>query len=108
MLYPAPAYAATVWVAGETLWLAFPPSNGHTHGHSVHLSADVYGFQCALRILREREINGSLKINQKGAQSQHLADAMYKAIRASTKLKEVEASSAERKAAKDFLKDLGL
>lgn len=39
--YPAPRYAASAWVAGDRLWLGFPPLDKGERGHSVHYSIDL-------------------------------------------------------------------
>lgn len=51
---PPPSNVAQVWLASdEALFVHFPADNDG-RGHTVHLSADVYGLTCLLQILIER------------------------------------------------------
>ena len=34
--YPVPAHAASMWIAGDDVYLAFPPLPGNLKGHTVH------------------------------------------------------------------------
>lgn len=54
MRYPPPAYAATVWLNGETLNVAFEGTGPNGQGHSIALPDDERGVRQLLAILRER------------------------------------------------------
>lgn len=41
MQYPLPAHAASIWLAGDKLNLAFPGSDDHVRGHSVVVQIDI-------------------------------------------------------------------
>lgn len=49
--YPAPSYAATAWVTGNTLWLSFGPLAQGEKGHSVPYEIDLP----ALRALASKD-----------------------------------------------------
>jgi hypothetical protein len=106
MSYPLPSYAASIWLDGETLWLAFPSASGR--GHKVYLSADQYGLTCALRILREREIHGgAAKLNEPSAPSQALLDMYANALLRNQRVNKDKKQETAKEAA-EFLKEIGL
>lgn len=39
--YPLPSYAASVWLNGDKLTLAFPGLDTHTQGHTVAVDIDI-------------------------------------------------------------------
>ncbi len=55
MKYPLPSYAASIYIAGDTLWLGLPSWNGEDRGHSVPIPATQAGLAELLRILQARE-----------------------------------------------------
>ncbi len=111
--YPLPAHAASFWIAGDDLWIAFPGQGPEERGHSIRLPASAAGMQAAVTIMRERASARSLKLGNAGTPTQYeierafAHDAKYKAILAGmTQAK--AATEAERNAARDELAELGL
>ncbi len=52
--YPTPAYAATIWLAGNEICLGFSATST-TPGHTSRLPATEKGMLVALQILRARQ-----------------------------------------------------
>lgn len=104
-LYPPPAHSAYIWVAGDTIHLAFPPINGNVSGHSVILPATEKGLSRALAVLRDRSSALDLRLNHRGTPTQvNLeSDAKYKAW-----LKSLAVTKEEKEEAGKFLEELGL
>lgn len=50
--YPLPTFAAYIWLAGDTLMLGLPPSEGNSRGHQVAIPAANL---CTSRELTDRE-----------------------------------------------------
>lgn len=51
--YPLPANAAHIWTVGETVFLGFPPTDGHERGHSVFFEINI----ASLRKIAARKID---------------------------------------------------
>lgn len=95
--YPLPAHAASFWIAGDDLWIAFPGQGPEERGHSVRLPASVAGLATAIAILKERSVATSLKLGNRGTPTQYELeqDTRYGAI-----LEAMKADTAERREAK--------
>lgn len=127
--YPLPAYAVSVWVAGDSLMIAFPGTVSE-QGHTIKLPASEGGLRAAVNIMRERSRAEDLRIGNAGTPTQYTLEqragmAYGRAVR---KLRHEEESAlaeanadklekhtakvrrAKREAdeAKEFLKELGL
>lgn len=128
--YPLPAHAASFWIAGPDLWIAFPGQGPEGKGHSIRLPASVAGLATAIQILKDRAQAESLKIGNDGTPSQYTAEQYagrawgtvnkrLREEREAKKLKTVEEEAAyrarkekhraeERARAKAELEELGL
>lgn len=115
--YPLPAYAVSVWVAGDSLMVAFP-GTASEQGHTIKLPASAGGFQAAINIMKDRAAAKSLKLGNRGTPTQWDTDRMMahwgKLMKADAdekiakhERKMVEAKR-ERDNAAEFLKELGL
>lgn len=81
MSYPPPSGAVTMWLAGDTIWVALPPSPGSDRGHTVHLSANEFGIKNLLVILRQREtLRASPKLGFAGAPTQYDLETVARAL----------------------------
>lgn len=78
--YPLPSHCVALWTAGETLWVRFPPTQGHDRGHVVALHASVEGLKNLLVILRQREASPNPKIGQPGSPTQYDLETIAKAL----------------------------
>ena len=107
--YPLPDYAVSVWVAGDSLMVAFPGSVSE-QGHTIKLPASAGGFAAAITIMRDRARARDMRLGNKGTPTQwdieRLA-AMNKALDAEGAVKRAERAR-EREEATEFLKELGL
>ena len=107
--YPLPAYACSVWVAGDDLMVAFP-GTATAQGHTIRLPVSEGGLRAAISIMRERAQAASLKLGNRGTPTQwdieRLA-ALNKALDADSAAKR-GARAQERAEATEFLKELGL
>lgn len=94
--YPIPDYAATLWLAGDEINIAFP-SPLDAGSHVVRFPASERGLTLLLRILREREKVESvqdLTIGNKAAPTQYMTEARYREI-----VKAIERDKAAKEAA---------
>lgn len=107
--YPIPAHAASFWIAGDDLWIAFPGQGPEGKGHSVRLPASVAGLQTAIAILRERSQATSLRLGNRGTPTQYELeqDKKYKMILGAMRTDSAERKAARAKAAAE-LEELGL
>ena len=106
--YPLPAYACSIWAAGDNLMVAFP-GVATEQSHTIKLPLSVAGLQTVLSILRERSTAQDLRLSKFGTPSQWEVenDARYKAlIRA--RADDAKATREEKAEAAEFLKELGL
>lgn len=82
--WPVPRDAAYAWATGGSLSLGFPPSPGHSHGHSVRLpeaetlEAKAACWDLLLKVLRQRR--GEATIATPGAPDQRILDAYAQAL----------------------------
>ncbi len=53
--YPLPFHCATIWTRGGTVFLAIPPAQGKTKGHTLQFPASPEGLATALLLLKSRE-----------------------------------------------------
>lgn len=67
--YPLPAYACNVWVAGDSLMVAFPGTVTE-QGHTIKLPASEGGLKTALSILRNRSDAQDLRLGNAGTPTQ--------------------------------------
>lgn len=109
MTYPVPHYAATFWIAGDNLMIAFPGQGPEGRGHTITLPCSVAGFSTAITIMKDREHARSLRLGVQGTPTQYEVenDQRYKALVRARK-EEREAAREEREEAEAFLKELGL
>lgn len=115
--YPLPEYAVNMWVAGDSLMVAFPGTVSE-QGHTIKLPASAGGLQAAINIMKERARAASLRIGNKGTPTQWDADAILAhwgkmaKVENDEKIAKHEAKIAqarrEREEAETFLKELGL
>lgn len=127
MTYPIPAYAISVWVAGDSLMIAFPGTVTEK-GHTIKLPASAAGLDTAVKIAKARAEASDLRIGNRGTPTQYDVEA-GKAWGAVTKRQRAEREAVEaadkadalarhtakkRRAAREkeeaetFLKELGL
>lgn len=82
--WPVPRDCAYAWATGGSLSLGFPPSPGHSHGHSVRLpeaetlEAKAACWDLLLKVLRQRR--GDATIATPGAPDQRILDAYAEAL----------------------------
>lgn len=115
--YPLPEYAVSVWVAGDSLMVAFPGTVSE-QGHTIKLPASAGGLQAAVNILKDRARAQSLRIGNKGTPTQWDTDKVLahwgRMMKddAEDKVRKHEAKMAEARREKieadEFLKELGL
>ena len=67
--YPIPSYATYVWLAGNHLYVCFPPTVG-SKSHTVLFPATDKGVALFLSVMRERKA-GELHIGTKGEPTQY-------------------------------------
>ena len=108
MTYPLPSYAVSVWVSGDNLMVAFPPTTGE-RGHTIKLPVSPAGLSTALAILKDRVVATDLRIAQRGTPSQWDIDTdqLYKAM-VKSRAAERQAAQREKDEAVAFLEELGL
>lgn len=107
--YPIPSHAASFWIAGDDLWIAFPPQGPEARGSSIHLPANEHGLATAIAILKSRTLSQDLRLGNRGTPTQHAleTDKKYNAwLRAMNEDKEETAT--ERAKAKAELEEIGL
>lgn len=106
---PLPAHAASFWVAGDDLWIAFPGTGPEERGHSIRLPASVSGLQTAITILKDRAKATDLRLANRGSPTRYQVenDARYKAFNRAID-DEREATAEERASARRELEELGL
>ena len=81
MTYPPPSNAVTLWLTGDTIHVAIPPSAGTDRGHTVHLAANEFGIKNLLVILRHREVARSApKLGFAGAPTQYDLETIARAM----------------------------
>lgn len=105
--YPIPSHAASFWIAGDDLWIAFQPHASEACGSSIHLPANEHGLATAIAILKSRV--KPTRLGERGTPSQYdlETDKKFSAwLRAMDEDK--EATAAERAKAKAELEELGL
>lgn len=107
--YPLPAHAASFWIAGDDLWIAFPGQGPEGKGHSIRLPASTAGLATAIAILRERSKATDLRLGARGTPTQYELeqDKKYGAILAVMKADTAAKAEARAKAQKE-LEELGL
>jgi hypothetical protein len=109
MKYPIPAYAASFWIAGDSLMIAFPGQGPEEHGHTVKFPASEGGLRAAITVLKDRAQARDLRLSNRGTPSQYEVenDKRYKAFVMAQKA-EKKAAIETREEAEAFLKELGL
>jgi hypothetical protein len=127
--YPIPAYAVSIWIAGDSLLVAFPGTVSE-QGHTIKLPASTAGLKTALDIAKARSEATSLLLGNAGTPTQYEIEArggaafgavsrrMREEREAATAASKAEAearlTAKKRKAAREaaeateFLKELGL
>jgi len=72
MDYPMPSHACMMWVAGETLYVRFPPEPGHDTGHMVTFESDLQGLTSLISVMRARaKHKAQLKVGHPGTPTQY-------------------------------------
>jgi len=128
--YPLPVTAVYAWLAGEAIMIGLPPTEGHTHGHTIAIplrncSIEVgesgttlsrqRGWESLLRLLQARATaKVAPKIGEQADITQAQIDAFLRAARlrrAEAKLTKMEKAQAklplrQRKTTIDDLGDL--
>lgn len=111
--FPLPSYAASFWVAGDDLWIAFPGQGPQERSHSIRLPASAAGMAAAIKIMRDRSQAARLELSNRGTPTQYeveralASDANYAYILgAMASAKAV--TEADRAAARAELEELGL
>ncbi len=110
--YPIPSYACSIWLAGDSLWLAFPPLAQGEHGHSVPFPATERGLELILNTLRQRRL-GERSLGEAGSPTRYqierslVNDANYNVLIGAI-AQSKEAQRREREEAGKFLEELGL
>lgn len=115
--YPLPAYAVSVWVAGDSLMVAFPGTLSE-QGHTIRLPASEGGLRAAISIMKDRAAAESLKLGNRGTPTQWDTDKQMahwgKMLKAGNDGKiakherKLAEAKREREEATEFLKELGL
>lgn len=107
--YSLPSHAASFWVSGDDLWIAFPGLGPEERGHSIRLPASVAGLKTAIDILKARAEAPSHKLGDRGTPTQYELEqdrkygAILEAMRGAR-----ESTEAEKAAARKELEELGL
>lgn len=52
--YPLPAHAASIWIAGDILFIAFPSTSPGVRGHTVELRINENTMLTLIHVLRSR------------------------------------------------------
>ena len=73
--YPLPAYACSVWVAGDNLMVAFPGTVTE-QGHTIKLPCSENGLKTVIKILRDRALARDLRLGNDGTPSQWTAEQL--------------------------------
>lgn len=109
MKYPLPAYAASIWVAGDNLMVQFPGQGPEGREHTIKLPVHENGLKTAIKILKDRAQAEALTIANRGTPSQWQAenDARYRAFHKALQ-KDRKDREQEKREAEEFLKELGL
>jgi hypothetical protein len=82
-MIPPPSHVAQVWLlTDETLAVHFPCEG--PHGHTIHLSGDVYGLTCLLQVLRERQKEGPYTVGRESTPTQWQIDRAIRKIKLTT------------------------
>jgi hypothetical protein len=82
-MIPPPSHVAQVWLlTDETLAVHFPCEG--PHGHTIHLSGDVYGLTCLLQVLRERQKEGPYTVGRESTPTQWQIDRDIRRIKLTT------------------------
>jgi hypothetical protein len=108
-VYPLPAHAVSMWIAGDDLFIAFPGQGPEERGHTVRLPASVAGLQTTIAIMRERSTAKSLRLGHRGTPTQYELeqDKRYGAILEAMAADTAEKRDAKRRAEAE-LAELGL
>lgn len=111
--YPLPSYAASIWTAGDTIYLSLPPTFGTESGHTVHFPLSPSGWIAVNSILKAREAaeRSARTIGNKAAPVQYDIDKVLMSL-AKTQAR-VEKLSPDPRLRRDAppdltLEDLGL
>lgn len=80
MTYPPPANAVTMWVNGDKLCVAFPPSPGKDKGHTVVLMNDLDGMKNLLAIMNARAKADHLSLGHVGTPTQYDLESKQKIL----------------------------
>jgi len=79
MKYPLPSYAASIWLADNTLWLGLPGRGPEDRGHSIPVPATAEGMAQVLRILKARERDqASVRIGDEGSPTRAQLEAIMR------------------------------
>lgn len=112
--YPLPSHAASFWIAGDDLMVAFPTQGPEGRGSTLRFPASANGLQAAITVLKGRKAHADdLRLASRGTPSQYeveramVGDPKYTAI-----LRAMQDDSEEKRkaaaSARFLLKELGL
>lgn len=68
--YPLSSHAASFWIAGDDLMVAFPGER-EARGHTIRLPATAAGFSAAIAIMRDRAEAQRHSLSERGTPSQY-------------------------------------
>lgn len=106
--YPLPAHAASFWVAGDDLMIAFPGQGPLGQGHTIRLPASTAGLTVAISILKDRSRATDLRIAQRGTPTQYDLETIAAYMIRADVVKKRAAKATEKAEADAWLKELGL
>ena len=107
--YPAPAYAANIWITGDTVWLGLPPEGEGTKGHSVPFPATEKGLTLLIETLKARS-RGKRRLSEEGSPTRwDIEKAMKRDKQYLELIRRMQGpTEEEREESIRFLADLGL
>lgn len=109
--YPLPSYAAHIWIAGNDIFIQFPPCLAQDRVHTVKIPNTENGTLLLLDILRRRQ--SEVHLGLKGTPTQYEVERTLAGDRKYAEwLKELkrtrDVSAQEKAESEAFLKELGL
>lgn len=112
--YPLPSHAASFWIAGDDLMVAFPGQGREGRGSTLRFPASAGGLTAAINVLKARAANAQdLRLAARGTPTQYeveramVGDPKYTAILRAMALDD-EGKRLLAAEAKATLRELGL